>query len=166
MAEVNSTKIIGRSKSMHKNEIRYLSDDDLREVFKECTKRLFERGIKLPLSEDDVWKYIQSVDMIEAIDIEEAAQGRQKHLKALHCEPLTNYTEFMLKTGKTICLGELLTYEEFVARRNSGCIIWSDGYCKWAYEDKVSDLEYEFYSETEEIIKETYGFTHIFWSNK
>ena len=31
---------------MHKNEIRYLSDDDLREVFKECTKRLFERDIK------------------------------------------------------------------------------------------------------------------------
>lgn len=151
---------------MHKNEIRYLSDDDLREVFKECTKRLFERGIKLPLSEDDVWKYIQSVDMIEAIDIEEAAQGRQNHLKALHCEPLTNYTEYTLKTGKTLCLGELMTYEEFKERRDSGCIIWSDGFGKWAYEDKVSDLEYEFYSVDEEMIKEKYGFTHIFWSNK
>lgn len=151
---------------MHKNEIRYLSDDDLREVFKECTKRLFERDIKLPLSEDDVWKYIQTVSNIEAIDIEEAAKGRQNHLKALYCEPLTNYTEYKLKNGKTMCLGELLTYEEFKKRRDSGCIIWSDGYGKWAYEDKVSELEYEFYSGTEEIIKETYGFTHIFWSNK
>lgn len=151
---------------MHKNEIRYLSDEDLGEVFKECTKRLFERGIKLPLSEDDVWKYIQSVDMIEAIDIEEATQGRQKHLNALHCEPLTNYTKYKLKTGKTICLGELMTYEEFKERRANGYIIDDDGYGNWAYADKVSALEYEFYSVDEEMIKEKYGFTHIFWSNK
>ena len=60
---------------MHINEIRYLSDDDLREVFKECTKHLFERDIKLPLSVHDVWRYIQTVSNIEAIDIEDAAVG-------------------------------------------------------------------------------------------
>ena len=69
---------------MHKNEIRYLSDDDLREVFKECVKHLFERGIKLPLSEDDFWKYIQSANMIEAIDIEEAAKERQYYLNVTY----------------------------------------------------------------------------------
>ena len=69
---------------MHINEIRYLSDDDLREVFEECTKYIFERDIKIPLSEDDVWKYIQSVDMIEAIDIEDAAVARRDHLSATH----------------------------------------------------------------------------------
>ena len=65
---------------MHKNEIRYLSDDDLREVFKECTKRLFERGIKLPISEDDIYQFVQSVDMYKAIKIEEFAKERQHHL--------------------------------------------------------------------------------------
>ena len=38
---------------MHKNEIRYLFDDELKEVFKECVKYLVERDILLPLSEDD-----------------------------------------------------------------------------------------------------------------
>ena len=56
---------------MHINEIRYLSDDTLREVFKECTKNLFERDNKLPLSEHDVCKYIHTVSNIEAIDIED-----------------------------------------------------------------------------------------------
>ena len=65
---------------MHKNEIRYLSDDDLREVFKECTKCLFERGIKLPISEDDIYQFIQSVDMDEAIKIEEFSKERQCYL--------------------------------------------------------------------------------------
>ena len=65
---------------MHKNEIRYLFDDDLKEVFKECVKYLIERDILLPLSEDDIYQYIQSVDMIEAIKIEEFAKERQYYL--------------------------------------------------------------------------------------
>ncbi len=69
---------------MHKNEIRYLSDDDLREVFKECTKRLFERGIKLPISEDDIYQFIQSVDMDEVIKIEEFFKERQYYLNEMY----------------------------------------------------------------------------------
>ena len=69
---------------MHKNEIRYLFDNDLKEVFKECTKRLFERDILLPLSEDDIYQFIQSVDMNEAIKIEEFAKERQHHLKEVY----------------------------------------------------------------------------------
>ena len=65
---------------MHKNEIRYLSDDDLGEVFNECVKHLFERGIKLPLSENDIYRFIQSVYMDEAIKIEEFAKERQCYL--------------------------------------------------------------------------------------
>ena len=66
---------------MHKNEIRYLFDDELKEVFKECVKYLVERDILLPLSEDDIYQYIQSVDMDKAIKIEEFAKERQYHLK-------------------------------------------------------------------------------------
>ena len=69
---------------MHKNEIRYLSDDDLREVFKECVKRLVERDILLPISEDDIHQFIQSVDMIEAIKIEEFAKERQYYLNTAY----------------------------------------------------------------------------------
>lgn len=39
---------------MHINEIRYLSDDDLWEVFRECAKCIFDRGIKLTRSDDIV----------------------------------------------------------------------------------------------------------------
>ena len=69
---------------MHKNEIRYLFDDDLKEVFKECVKYLIERDILLPLSEDDIYQYIQSVDMDKAIKIEEFAKERQCHLKEVY----------------------------------------------------------------------------------
>ena len=69
---------------MHKNEIRYLSDDDLREVFKECVKHLVERDILLPLSEDDIYRFIQSVDMNEVIKIEEFAKERQYYLNAAY----------------------------------------------------------------------------------
>ena len=65
---------------MHKNEIRYLFDNDLKEVFKECVKRLVERDILLPLSEDDIYQFIQSVDMYKAIKIEEFAKERQYYL--------------------------------------------------------------------------------------
>ena len=66
---------------MHINEIRYLFDNDLKEVFKECVKHLVERDILLPLSEDDINQYIQSVNMNKAIKIEEFAKERQHHLK-------------------------------------------------------------------------------------
>ena len=66
---------------MHKNEIRYLFDDELKEVFKECVKYLVERDILLPLSEDDIYQYIQSVDMNKAIKSEQFAKERQQHLK-------------------------------------------------------------------------------------
>ena len=69
---------------MHKNEIRYLFDDDLKEVFKECVKYLIERDILLPLSEDDIYQYIQSVDMDKAIKIEQFAKERQYHLKEVY----------------------------------------------------------------------------------
>ena len=69
---------------MHKNEIRYLFDNDLKEVFKECVKRLVERDILLPLSEDDIYQFIQSVDMNEAIKIEEFAKERQYYLNATY----------------------------------------------------------------------------------
>ena len=69
---------------MHINEIRYLFDDDLKEVFKECVKYLIERDILLPLSEDDIYQYIQSVDMDKAIKIEELAKERQRHLKEVY----------------------------------------------------------------------------------
>ena len=69
---------------MHKNEIRYLFDNDLKEVFKECVKYLVERDILLPLSEDDIYQYIQSVDMDKAIKIEEFAKKRQHHLKEVY----------------------------------------------------------------------------------
>lgn len=69
---------------MHKNEIRYLFDDELKEVFKECVKYLVERDILLPLSEDDIYQFIQSVDMDEAIKIEEFAKERQHHLKEVY----------------------------------------------------------------------------------
>lgn len=69
---------------MHINEIRYLFDDDLKEVFKECVKYLVERDILLPLSEDDIYQYIQSVDMDKAIKIEEFAKERQRHLKEVY----------------------------------------------------------------------------------
>ena len=69
---------------MHINEIRYLFDDDLKEVFKECVKYLIERDILLPLSEDDIHQYIQSVDMDKAIKIEEFAKERQHRLKEVY----------------------------------------------------------------------------------
>ena len=69
---------------MHKNEIRYLFDDELKEVFKECVKYLLERDILLPLSEDDINQYIQSVNMNKAIKIEEFAKERQHHLKEVY----------------------------------------------------------------------------------
>ena len=69
---------------MHKNEIRYLFDDDLKEVFKECVKYLIERDILLPLSEDDIYQNIQSVDMDKAIKIEQFAKERQHHLKEVY----------------------------------------------------------------------------------
>ena len=69
---------------MHKNEIRYLFDDELKEVFKECVKYLVERDILLPLSEDDIYQFIQSVNMDEAIKIEEFAKERQHHLKEVY----------------------------------------------------------------------------------
>ena len=69
---------------MHINEIRYLFDDDLKEVFKECVKRLVERDILLPLSEDDIYQFIHSVDMNEAIKIEEFAKERQYYLNAVY----------------------------------------------------------------------------------
>lgn len=69
---------------MHKNEIRYLFDDELKEVFKECVKYLVERDILLPLSEDDIYQYIQSLDMDKAIKIEEFAKERQHHLKEVY----------------------------------------------------------------------------------
>ena len=69
---------------MHKNEIRYLFDDELKEVFKECVKYLIERDILLPLSEDDINQYIQSVDMDKAIKIEQFAKERQYHLKEVY----------------------------------------------------------------------------------
>ena len=65
---------------MHINEIRYLFDNDLKEVFKECIKYLVERDIKLPLSEDDIWQFVHSLDMDEAIKIEEFAKERQYYL--------------------------------------------------------------------------------------
>lgn len=71
---------------MHKNEIRYLFDNDLKEVFKECVKHLVERDILLPLSEDDIYKFIQSVDMNDAIKIEEFAKERQHHLKEVYTD--------------------------------------------------------------------------------
>ena len=166
MAEVNSTKIIGRSKSMHKNEIRYLSDDDLREGFKECTKRLFERGIKLPLSEDDVWKYIQSVDMIEAIDIEDAAVARRDHLSATHLVDMDEKRNIPLKDGRYLRIGDLFTYEQFMEEVQEGGINKYDGCGYWSYEDKVSELSYEFYSGNDWAILEKYNFTHILWFNK
>lgn len=151
---------------MHINEIRYLSDNDLREVFKECTKRLFERGIKLPLSEDDVWKYIQSVDMIEAIDIEEAAKGIQNHLNATHLVDMDEKRNIPLKDGRYLRIGDLFTYEEFMDDIHQGGITMHDGYGYWAYEDKVSDLSYEFYSGNDWGILEKYNFTHILWFNR
>lgn len=69
---------------MHKNEIRYLFDNDLKEVFKECVKCLVERDILLPLSEDDIYRFIQSVDMDEAIKIEEFAKERQHYLNEVY----------------------------------------------------------------------------------
>ena len=69
---------------MHINEIRYLFDDDLKEVFKECVKYLVERDILLPISEDDIYQYIQSVDMDKAIKIEEFTKERQYHLKEVY----------------------------------------------------------------------------------
>ena len=69
---------------MHKNEIRYLFDDELKEVFKECVKYLLERDILLPLSDDDIYQYIQSVDMDKAIKIEQFAKERQYHLKEVY----------------------------------------------------------------------------------
>ena len=69
---------------MHINEIRYLFDNDLKEVFKESVKYLVERDILLPLSEDDIYQYIQSVDMDKAIKIEEFAKERQHHLKEVY----------------------------------------------------------------------------------
>ena len=105
---------------MHINEIRYLSDDDLREVFKECTKCLLAKDIKLPLSEDDVWKYIQSVDMIEAIDIEEAAIGRQNHLQATHLVDMDEKRNIPLKDGRYLRIGDLFTYEGFMEEVQEG----------------------------------------------
>ena len=151
---------------MHINEIRYLSDDDLREVFKECTKHLFERDIKLPLSEDDVWKYIQSVEMIEAIDIEEAAIGRQNHLQAIHLVDMDEKRNIPLKDGRYLRIGDLFTYEQFIEEVQEGGINMHDGYGYWSYEDKVSDLSYEFYSGNDWTILEKYKFTHILWFNK
>ena len=151
---------------MHINEIRYLSDDTLREVFKECTKHLFERDIKLPLSEDDVWKYIQTVSNIEAIDIEEAAVGRQDHLKATYLVDMDERRNVPLKDGRYLRIGDLYTYEQFMECVREGGINMHDGYGYWEYEDKVSDLTYEFYSGIDWSILEKYGFTHILWFNK
>ena len=151
---------------MHINEIRYLSDDDLREVFKECTKCLLAKDIKLPLSEDDVWKYIQSVDMIEAIDIEEAAIGRQNHLQATHLVDMDEKRNIPLKDGRYLRIGDLFTYEGFMEEVQEGGINMHDGYGYWAYADKVSDLSYEFYTGNDWVILEKYNFTHILWFNK
>jgi len=151
---------------MHKNEIRYLSDDDLREVFKECTKYLFERDIKLPLSEDDVWKYIQTVSNIEAIDIEEAAKGRQNHLNATYLVDMDEKRNIPLKDGRYLRIGDLFTYEQFIEDVQEGGITSHDGYGYWAYEDKVSELQYDFYSGLDWSILEDYKFTHILWFNK
>ena len=151
---------------MHINEIRYLSDNDLREVFKECTKYLFERDIKLPLSEHDVWKYIQSVDMIEAIDIEDAAVARQDHLNATHLVDMDEKRNIPLKDGRYLRIGDLFTYEQFIEEVKEGGINNYDGCGYWAYEDKVSDLSYEFYTGNDWVILEKYGFTHILWFNK
>jgi hypothetical protein len=41
-----------------------------------------------------------------------------------------------------------------------------DGCGYWAYEDKVSDLSYEFYTGNDWVILEKYNFTHILWFNK
>ena len=151
---------------MHINEIRYLSDDDLREVFKECTKCLFAKDIKLPLSEHDVWKYIQSVDMIEAIDIEDAAVARQDHINATHLVDMDEKRNIPLKDGKYLRIGDLFTYEQFIEDVKEGGILHSDGYGYWAYEDKVSDLSYEFYTGNDWVILEKYNFTHVLWFNK
>lgn len=75
---------------MHINEIRYLFDDELKEVFKECVKYLVERDILLPLSDVDIYQYIQSVDMDKAIKIEELAKERQCYLKEVYDD--TRYT--------------------------------------------------------------------------
>lgn len=151
---------------MHINEIRYLSDDDLREVFKECTKHLFSRDIKLPLSVHDVWRYIQTVSNIEAIDIEDAAVGRQDHLKAIHLVDMDEKRNIPLQDGRYLRIGDLFTYEQFIEDVKEGGILHSDGYGYWAYEDKVSELSYEFYTGNDWVILEKYGFTHILWFNK
>ena len=151
---------------MRINEIRYLSDDDLREVFKECTKYLFAKDIKLPLSEHDVWKYIQSVDMIEAIDIEDAAVARQDHINATHLVDMDEKRNIPLKDGKYLRIGDLFTYEQFIEDVQEGGINSHDGCGYWAYEDKVSDLSYEFYTGNDWVILEKYNFTHVLWFNK
>jgi hypothetical protein len=151
---------------MHINEIRYLSDDELREVFKECTKQLFERDIKLPLSEHDVWKYIQTVSNIEAIDIEDAAVARQDHLKATYLVDMDEKRNIPLKDGRYLRIGDLFTYEQFMEEVKEGGINNYDGSGYWAYEDKVSELSYEFYTGNDWAILEKYGFTHILWFNK
>ena len=151
---------------MHINEIRYLSDDTLREVFKECTKYLFERDIKLPLSEHDVWKYIQTVSNIEAIDIEDAAVGRQDHLKATHLVDMDERRNIPLKDGRYLRIGDLFTYEQFMEEVNGGGINNYDGCGYWSYENKVSELSYEFHTGNDWVILEKYNFTHILWFNK
>lgn len=151
---------------MHINEIRYLSDDSLIEVFKECTKNLFERNIKLPLSEHDVLRYIQTISNVEAIDIEDAVVDRQNHLKATHLVDMDEKRTTLLKDGRRLRIADLFTYEGFKEHIRRGEIDKCDGYGYWAYEDKVSDLAYEFYAGDDEAILEKYGFTHILWFNK
>ena len=154
---------------MHKNEIRYLSDDELREVFKETLKHIESRNIDIEIPIDMLCKQIDKLDFDHSIDIEEATKLRQLHLQATKLEDMEEYRKFTSKDGKRcMILGDLLTYEEFWSNVQSGCMCSYDGYGKWCYADKVSDLEYQFYNkvlEDEDIIKK-YGFTHILWFNK
>jgi hypothetical protein len=71
-----------------------------------------------------------------------------------------------LKDGRYLRIGDLFTYEQFMEEVKEGGINNYDGSGYWAYEDKVSELSYEFYSGNDWAILEKYGFTHILWFNK
>lgn len=154
---------------MHKNEIRYLSDNELGEVFKETLKHIESRNIDIELPMNMLYKQIDKLDFDHSIDIEEAVKLRQLHLQATKLEDMEEYRKFRLKDGNCcLILGDLFTFEEFLGTVHNGCLCSCDGYGKWCYADKVSELEYQFYNkalEDEDLIKR-YGFTHILWFNK
>ena len=95
-----------------------------------------------------------------------AVVARQNHLKATHLVDMDEKRTTLLKDGRRLRIADLFTYEGFKEHIRRGEIDKCDGYGYWAYEDKVSDLAYEFYAGDDEAILEKYGFTHILWFNR